>query len=248
MEDRASSFLTTPVAILIGAILISIAVLMHGGIIKVGNTPKGTAQAPAQQPGANQPAPQAAKTVDQMIQSFKDEAKKLGLDSGKFNSCLDGGGKASAVSKDLADGSTAGVNGTPAFFINGRLISGAVPYEQFKTVIEEELNGTTPANVTKVQVGVGDLPALGNQNAKVTMIEFSDYQCPFCERHFTQAESQIKKDYIDTGKVKMYYRDFPLSQIHPGAQKAAEAARCAGDQGKYWEYHDLLFQNQQNIF
>ena len=84
---------------------------------------------------------------------------------------------------------------------------------------------------------------LGSANATITLIEFTDYQCPFCSRHFNQTYEQIKKDYIDTGKVKFYLRDFPLG-FHPNAQKAAEAARCAGDQGKYWEMHDALFKNQ----
>ncbi len=182
------------------------------------------------------------------MNGLKDQAKKLGLDTAKFASCLDSGSKAQLVKADLDDGTKVGVNGTPSFFINGRNIPGAAPYEQFKTVLDEELNGTAAANTQRTTVDIGNLPVMGNQGAKVTMIEFSDYQCPYCERHFTQVEPQIKKDYIDTGKVKFYYRDYPLSQIHPGAEKGAEAARCAGDQGKYWEYHDLVFQNQSNIF
>ncbi len=246
MNDRPNSFLTTPVAILLGSFVIAVAVLMHGGIIKIGSSIVPAAAVPAapQAPGV----PTARKTEADITAGLKDTAKKAGLDQVKFDSCLDSGEKASLVKKDLDDGSKAGANGTPAFFINGRLLSGAVPFEQFKTIIEEELAGTAAASVTRVDVGVGDLPAQGNTNAKVTLIEFSDYQCPFCERHFTQTEGQIKKEYIDTGKVKFYYRDYPLSQIHPGAQKAAEAVRCAGDQNKYWEYHDLVFQNQQGIF
>lgn len=233
MTDK-NSFLTTPVAILLGALVIAIAILMNGGIIKLGKPPT------AAQPSS---APQS-----QTVKNLKDLAAKLGLDQNKFNSCLDSGSKNSLVRADLDDGTKAGVQGTPAFFINGRLISGAVPFEQFKSVIDEELNGSAPATTQRVTVGNGDLPPLGKDSAKVTMVEFSDYQCPFCGRHFTQAEPQIKKEYIDTGKVKFYYRDFPLSQIHQGAQKAAEAARCAGEQNQYWQYHDLVFQNQTSIF
>lgn len=243
MKD--SHFLTIPVAILLGSILVSIAILMHGGIIKIGKV----AQAPTVAPAVQAPTqPQQAKTEADIVKDLKSQAQKIGLDSGKFNSCLDSGSKAEAVKADLDAGSKAGVNGTPAFFINGRLLSGAVPFAQFKTVIDEELNGSAPATLTRVTVDVGDLPVLGNQSAKVTLIEFSDYECPFCERHYTQTELQLKKEYIDKGLVKFYYRDFPLSQIHPGAQKGAEAARCAGDQNKYWEYHDSLFQNQTSIF
>ena len=84
---------------------------------------------------------------------------------------------------------------------------------------------------------------LGEEDAPVTIVEFTDYQCPFCGRHFTQTFGQIKSSYIDTGKVKYVTRDYPLS-FHPFAQKASEASECAEDQGKFWEMHDKLFTNQ----
>ncbi len=90
--------------------------------------------------------------------------------------------------------------------------------------------------------GVDDDPSLGNANAPVTVIEFSDFQCPFCTRWHTDSWAQLKSEYVDTGKVRFVYRDFPLS-FHLQAQKAAEAAECADDQGKFWPYHDLLFEN-----
>lgn len=243
--DRPSQFLTTPMAILLGSFVIAVAILLQGGVIKLGKPVTTPAVPTTTQPA---PQPQQAKTEADIIKGLKDLASKLGLDQAKFDSCLDSDEKAALVQKDLDDGTKVGVNGTPAFFINGRLISGAVPFEQFKTVIDEELGGIAVAGVQRVTVANGDLPPLGQTSAKVTLIEFSDYQCPFCGRHFTQTEPQITKEYIDTGKVKFYYRDFPLSQIHPGAQKAAEAARCAGNQNKYWQYHDLIFQNQTSIF
>lgn len=90
-----------------------------------------------------------------------------------------------------------------------------------------------------------DDPYLGDENAPLTIVEFSDYQCPFCKRFRDETLPQIKAEYIDTGKVKFVYRDFPLENIHPQARPAAEAAECAGEQGKYWEYHDILFENMQ---
>ncbi len=104
--------------------------------------------------------------------------------------------------------------------------------------------GNPVAGPVKFDVSVDDDPTLGNKDAKVTIIEFSDFQCPFCGRFYTQTELQLKKDYVDTGKVLFVYRDFPLSSIHPNAQKAAEASECADEQGKFWEYHDLLFTKQ----
>ncbi len=92
------------------------------------------------------------------------------------------------------------------------------------------------------QVGIGGNSIKGDENAPVTIVEFSDYECPFCARFYVQTYGQIEEEYINTGKVKLVYRDFPLS-IHPNAQKAAEAAECAGEQGKYYEMHDLLFEN-----
>lgn len=90
-----------------------------------------------------------------------------------------------------------------------------------------------------------DEPVLGNKNAKVTMIEFSDFQCPFCERFYKESYKQIKTKYVDTGKLKIVYRHFPLS-FHQNAQKAAEAAECANRQGKFEQYHNLLFDNSQS--
>jgi protein-disulfide isomerase len=90
-------------------------------------------------------------------------------------------------------------------------------------------------------------PIKGKKDAPVTLVEFSDYQCPFCSRFFQTTLPTLTKEYIDTGKVRYAFRDFPLDQIHPNARKAAEAAHCAGDQGKYWEMHDLLFQNQRAL-
>lgn len=94
-----------------------------------------------------------------------------------------------------------------------------------------------------VNVSADDDPYLGNKNAPITMIEFSDFQCPFCRAFWRDTLPQIKKEYIDTGKLKFVYRDFPLS-FHQGAAPAAEGAECAEDQGKFWQLHDKIFQEQ----
>jgi protein-disulfide isomerase len=101
-----------------------------------------------------------------------------------------------------------------------------------------------PSQPQRIEVSLDDDPVKGSQNAKVTIVEFSDFQCPFCQRFFLQTLPQIEEKYIKTGKVRFVYRDFPLTSIHPYAQKAAEAAECAYEQGKFWEYHDILFQKQ----
>ena len=102
----------------------------------------------------------------------------------------------------------------------------------------------TPPPTNDTPATVDDDPVLGKASATITLIECTDFQCPFCSRHFTQTFPQIKKDYIDTGKVKYVSRDFPLS-FHPNAQKASEAAECAKEQNKYWEMHDKLFIAQE---
>ncbi|MBI2102803.1 DsbA family protein [Candidatus Woesearchaeota archaeon] len=114
--------------------------------------------------------------------------------------------------------------GSPAAPTGGAVVDGQVPT-------------AAPVDMKKL---VDDDDVLGKASAPVTIVEFSDYECPFCVRFHTDTWPQLKQNYIDTGKVKVVYRDFPLS-FHQNAQKAAEAAECAGSQGKYWEMHNLLF-------
>jgi len=97
-----------------------------------------------------------------------------------------------------------------------------------------------------VFIGVDDDPVLGSPDAKVLIIEFGDYQCPSCRQFWKDIEPRLKKDYIDTGKVKLVFRDFPLMQIHPEALMAAIAVNCAGEQEKYWQFHDKVFREQYN--
>lgn len=120
--------------------------------------------------------------------------------------------------------------------------------------ITGQVIGDVPANNPppvggKVQVSIDDDAILGQKDAPVTIVEFSDYQCPFCERFWTDTLPQIKSEYINTGKARLVFRDFPLS-FHPNAQKAAEAAECAGEQGGdavYFKMHDKIFENQQAL-
>ena len=96
-----------------------------------------------------------------------------------------------------------------------------------------------------VKASVDDDPVLGNANAEITIIEFSDYQCPFCRKFWTETLPSIQKEYIDTGKVKFVFRDFPLDSIHPAATPAAESANCVKEKGgdeAYFKMHDKIFQ------
>lgn len=105
--------------------------------------------------------------------------------------------------------------------------------------------GPTPASITPEMVR-----ALGDPNAPVTIVEFSDYQCPFCLRHFQQTIPQLKAEYIDTGRVYYVFKDFPITSLHPVAPRIHEAARCAGEIGGsdgYWQAHDTFFNNSQQL-
>jgi protein-disulfide isomerase len=90
-------------------------------------------------------------------------------------------------------------------------------------------------------------PVKGEKNASVVLVEFTDFQCPFCARHARETMPQIEAEYVKTGKLRYVTREFPLESIHPQAFKAAEAALCAGDQGRYWDMHARLFANQRAL-
>lgn len=101
----------------------------------------------------------------------------------------------------------------------------------------------------KVEISADDDPYLGNANAKVEVIEFSDYQCPFCRKYWTESYPQLKKDFIDTGKIKYVFRDFPLN-FHPSAPLASIAGNCVyeqkGNEG-YFKFHDIAFTEQNKL-
>jgi protein-disulfide isomerase len=94
---------------------------------------------------------------------------------------------------------------------------------------------------TPSAVNISGYSFKGNADAPVTLVEFTDYQCPFCKRHATGTLPQIVKEYVETGKLKYVLRDFPLNQIHPNAAKLAQATLCADDQDKAWGMHDRIF-------
>jgi protein-disulfide isomerase len=111
-------------------------------------------------------------------------------------------------------------------------------------VVKDILMGKQPP-MEDVYISTAGAHSLGETSAKVLLVEFSDYQCPFCGRYANDTFSKLIDGYVKTGKVRYALRNFPIQQLHPLAEKAAEAAECAGDQGKYWEMHERLFKNQQ---
>jgi protein-disulfide isomerase len=206
-------------------------------------------------------------------------AKEIGLNMDKFKKAIEDKKLAASVEADSAMGAKIGARGTPAFFVNGKFLSGAQPFERFKSVIDEELKkaealakkvggngkvydaimktakaevgggapapaaeGEAPAGPPK-KVDVGSAPARGPKNAPITVVLFSDFQCPFCGR-VEPSITELEKAY--PGKVRVAWKNFPLS-FHNNAKPAAEAALAANEQGKFWEMHDILFKNQQNL-
>jgi protein-disulfide isomerase len=209
--------------------------------------------------------------------SLEKYAKEIGLDMGKFKAAIADKKLAETVEAEAAMGNKIGARGTPAFFINGSFLSGAQPFENFKSRIDDQLKkaeelvkkGTPKAKVYEVlmktakadtggpapaaaaapeagpvkDVDPGNAPMRGPKNAPITVVLFSDFQCPFCSR-VEPSITELEKTY--PGKVRVFWKNFPLS-FHNNAKPAAEAAMAANEQGKFWEMHDTLFKNQQNL-
>ena len=109
-------------------------------------------------------------------------------------------------------------------------------------ILQNQLPTEQPNLTTKISVD--NDPIIGNPDAPITIIEFSDFQCPFCARFYSQTLPLIYQEYIEPGKVKLVFRDYPIQSIHPNAVPAAVASECANEQGKFKEMHDMLFEKQ----
>jgi len=205
-------------------------------------------------------------------------AQEIGLNMAKFKTALEDKKIAAAIEADSAAGGKIGARGTPAFFVNGRFLSGAQPFDRFKALIDEELKkaeelakkaggkakvydalmktakaevnagpapaaGGEPAPGPAKKVEVGNAPSRGPKNAPITVVLFSDFQCPFCGR-VEPSIAELEKLY--PGKVRVAWKNYPLP-FHNNAKPAAEAALAANEQGKFWQMHEILFKNQQAL-
>jgi protein-disulfide isomerase len=120
---------------------------------------------------------------------------------------------------------------------------------QIRQLLEKQQAPAPPqpgGQLTRTKVQVGNEPLLGSKDAPITIVEFTDYQCPFCQRFHVATFPDLKKNYIDTGKVRFYSRDMPLD-FHPNAMRAAQAARCAADQGQFWKMRDIMGANPDKL-
>jgi|SRR5579871_4563516 len=210
---------------------------------------------------------------------YERDAAELGLDTQRFRAALDAehGPATKGIDADGLLAVKAGVSGTPTFFINGKRLNGARPYEWFKTLVDAELKvanemvakGTprgkvyaalmkdalplrpppsdddagappTPeADTTIYPVKPGEGPSKGPADAALVMVVFSDFQCPFCKR-VEPTLADLERHY--GGKLRVVWKNYPLP-FHNDARPAAEAAMAAGEQGKFWQMHDILFEN-----
>lgn len=122
------------------------------------------------------------------------------------------------------------------------LVAYSVGSSAFSSAVTEPVELAVDSDEQLVALAQGE--TLGDPSADVTIVEFGDYQCPACGSFALQFKPQIEARFVETGEAKFVFYDFPIPSIHPNAFLAARAARCAGDQGAYWEYHQTLFQNQ----
>ena len=180
--------------------------------------------------------------------------QELGLDGTKFKACMDSQKYADKIQRDIQQGAKDGVQGTPATFINGHLLSGAVPYEMFKAAIEHPDSVPSAVNPPQqpqapsapVVVNFDDLkgkPSQGPDKAPITLVEFSDFHCPFCKK-IAPTLDQLMQNH--PGQIRRVWRHYPLP-FHVGAERTHLASECANDQGKFWEYAAKVFENQDKL-
>jgi len=149
-----------------------------------------------------------------------------------------------------------GISGTPAFFVNDWFLAGAYPYEEFEKVIAKAEQGLhPPPTPTPLPEGVAPYdadparpgltydgsPTRGDPKARLVLVAFEDFKCSYCEKHFKEVEPALQTKYVDTGQMREVWKFFPIY-----APKAAVASLCAAQQGKFWEFHDKLFEDQAN--
>lgn len=181
---------------------------------------------------------------------LKARARSLSIDGARFDECLDSNKYAKQVAADLEEGKKLGMIGTPGLFVNGRFMGDNRTAEDIAKIVLDELRlagrplEARRINPIRITVSADGFPSKGPAGAPVTIVEFADFQCPYC-RQMVKPLEQVIKTYGDS--VRLVYRQFPIASIHPEAQKAAEASLCASAQGKFWEMHDAMYDDPQSL-
>jgi len=171
-----------------------------------------------------------------------DYAKQIGLNIPRFEKALDTHEYQPVVRESIAEGQAYGVNATPTFFLNGQQLSGVRSLDFMKAKVQAAIGTVSPSDDSQSTVATNS-PVRGSPDAPVTIVEYADFQCPFCAK----AENTLNlllREY--PGKVNLVFKSFPLD-FHPDSMLAHRAAMAAGQQGKFWEMHDLIFSQQKSI-
>lgn len=113
--------------------------------------------------------------------------------------------------------------------------------DAIKSFLQQLLRQPEEPKLVDATLPIAGKPVKGASSARITLVEISDYHCPYCRRHMQSTQPQIDTEFINTGKLQYVFIDYPIEQLHPEAFKAHEAANCAGEQGKFWEMHAKLF-------
>lgn len=205
----------------------------------------------------------ASATLPQIPQAadLSRAASKAGLNLKRLEACVRSGKHQALIRQEKAAGIQKGITGTPTFFINNQRITGPVALEQFSSFIEALIKGAplpshtgsaAPAAPSAPALGEAEgsavllfddlhgRPSLGPPDAKITLVEFSDFQCSFCKQ-FELTLKKLEKNF--PGKIWRVWRHYPLP-MHETAERIHQASECAFEQGKFWEYHDKLFETQ----
>ena len=179
--------------------------------------------------------------AEEPASSLKDYAEELALDSSAFNDCLDSGETAVIIQGDGLAGQSLGVNATPYFFINDLPIRGGLSIDSLGQIIDYTAAGGEPPQIVP---SADDVHVRGDaQTARAITVAFVDYGSPESAQHALEVLPSLVEQYIDTGQLVYVLHPWAATMDSPGA-KAAIAAECAGEQGKYWEMHDQLFEQQ----
>jgi protein-disulfide isomerase len=171
---------------------------------------------------------------------FEHYAAELGLNREKFKRSLADPTLSDAIDKDILEGKALGVSATPTFLVDGHKIVGKQTYAKLKQIIESELNADPWPAPDKIQVNVAGAPSLGAESAPVTVVEFADFQCPFCAHAVLPLHELLA---ANQGRVRFVFKNFPLDSPLD-SHLAHMAAMAAGEQGKFWEMHDLIYLHQ----
>ncbi|MFZ0319756.1 MAG: thioredoxin domain-containing protein [Candidatus Sulfotelmatobacter sp.] len=176
-------------------------------------------------------------------EDFDRYAIELDLDKDEFRESLSDPAYLGVIEKDVKEGKALGVEATPTFFINGHKLVGRQSHGRLKEVVEAELNGQPWQPTGPIRVDLNGAPSRGKETAPVTIVEFSDFQCPFCAGAVIPLQRLLA---ANEGKVRFVFKNFPLA-IHADSRLAHMAALAAGEQGEFWEMHDLIFAHQHTI-